>query len=44
MAHTPKNTFKRLGWFFLIWLASIAALAIVSMLLKGLMAAAGFHR
>jgi hypothetical protein len=43
MTHTPKNTLKRLGWFFLIWLASIAALAVVSMLIKGLMAAAGFH-
>ncbi|HCU84797.1 DUF2474 domain-containing protein [Methylophilus sp. UBA6697] len=43
MTHKQTNTLKRLGWFFLIWLASIAALAIVSMLLKGLMMAAGWH-
>jgi hypothetical protein len=43
MTHTPKNTLKRLGWFLLIWLASIAALAVISMLIKGLMAVAGFH-
>ncbi|WP_081755126.1 DUF2474 domain-containing protein [Methylophilus sp. OH31] len=43
MTHKQTNILKRLGWFFLIWLASIAALAIVSILIKGLMAAAGFH-
>jgi hypothetical protein len=34
---------KRLGWLVLIWLASIVALAIVSLLLKLLMKMAGFN-
>lgn len=40
----PKNSFaKRLGWLLLIWLASIAALSVVSLLIKLLMKAAGFN-
>jgi hypothetical protein len=40
----PKNSFaKRLGWLLLIWLASIAALGVVSLLIKFLMKAAGFN-
>ncbi|MFQ6404724.1 DUF2474 domain-containing protein [Methylophilus sp. 'Pure River'] len=38
-----KPIIKRLGWFVLIWLASIVALATVSLLIKGLMVAAGWH-
>jgi hypothetical protein len=40
----PKKSFvKRLGWLVLIWLASIAALSVVSLLIKLLMKAAGFN-
>ncbi|MGQ2965753.1 DUF2474 domain-containing protein [Methylophilus sp.] len=39
-----KNSFaKRLGWLVLIWLASIATLSVVSLLIKLLMKAAGFN-
>ena len=34
---------KRLGWLVLIWAASIAALAVVSLVIKLLMKAAGFN-
>jgi hypothetical protein len=43
MTHAQKNTLKRLGWFFGIWLASIIALAAVSLCLKALMQMAGLH-
>jgi|GEM_PF-434227 len=43
MTHAQKNTLKRLGWFFLIWLASIFALAMASLLIKAVMQMAGFH-
>jgi hypothetical protein len=40
----PNNSFaKRLGWLVLIWLASIATLSVVSLLIKLLMKAAGFN-
>ncbi|HSI28159.1 MAG: DUF2474 domain-containing protein [Methylophilus sp.] len=39
-----KSSFgKRLGWLLLIWLASIAALTLVSFVIKLLMQAAGFN-
>ncbi|HSH87284.1 MAG: DUF2474 domain-containing protein [Methylophilus sp.] len=39
-----KNSFgKRLGWLLLIWLASIAALTVISLIIKLLMKAAGFY-
>lgn len=34
---------KRLGWLVLIWAASITVLAVVSLVLKLLMKAAGFQ-
>ncbi len=34
---------KRLGWLVLIWAASIAALSVVSLVIKLLMKAAGFN-
>ncbi|WP_081726738.1 DUF2474 family protein [Methylophilus sp. 5] len=43
MTHAQKHALKRLGWFFLIWLVSIAALALASLLIKALMHMAGFH-
>ncbi|MGP1718450.1 MAG: DUF2474 domain-containing protein [Methylophilus sp.] len=40
----PKSSFaKRLGWLVLIWATSIAALALVSVIIKLLMKAAGFN-
>lgn len=40
----PKNSLgKRLGWLLLIWLASVSALAVASLLIKLLMKAAGFN-
>jgi hypothetical protein len=40
----PNNSFvKRLGWLVLIWLASIATLSVVSLLIKLLMKATGFN-
>jgi hypothetical protein len=40
----PKSSFaKRLGWMVLIWLASIAPLTLLSLLIKLLMKAAGFN-
>jgi hypothetical protein len=35
---------KRLGWLLLIWSASVAALAVVAMLLRLLMQGAGLSR
>lgn len=43
MSHAQKNTLKRLGWFFGIWLASIIVLAEFSLCLKALMQMAGLH-
>lgn len=41
---TPKSSLaKRVGWMMLIWLGSVAALAIMSLLMKLLMKAAGFN-
>ena len=40
---TKSNLAKRLGWMILIWLASVAALAVMSLLMKLLMKAAGFN-
>ena len=34
---------KRFGWLVLIWLASIAALTVVSLIIKLLMQLAGFN-
>lgn len=34
---------KRLGWLFVIWLASVVSLVLVSLLIKLLMKAAGFN-
>lgn len=40
----PKSSLaKRLGWMILIWLASVAALALMSLLMKLFMKAAGFN-
>jgi len=36
-----KNWLSRIGWLILIWAASIAALAIVALLFRLLMGAAG---
>jgi len=43
MTHAQKHALKRLGWFFGIWLVSIIALALASLLIKTLMYMAGFH-
>lgn len=40
---TKSSLAKRLGWMILIWLASIATLATMSLLMKLLMKAAGFN-
>ncbi|TXI37953.1 MAG: DUF2474 family protein [Methylophilus methylotrophus] len=40
---TKSSLAKRLGWMLLIWLASVAALAAVSLLMKLFMKAAGFN-
>lgn len=37
------NWLKRVGWLCLIWFASIAALALVSLLLRFCMRLAGLH-
>jgi hypothetical protein len=42
-AKQKSSLAKRLGWLVLIWLASIAALTIVSLLIKLLMKLAGFN-
>jgi len=34
---------KKVGWLLLIWSASVASLAVVSLLIKLLMKLAGFH-
>ena len=36
-----KSWARRIGWLILIWIASVAALAIVAMLFRILMHAAG---
>lgn len=38
-----KRWLSQIGWMFALWLASISALAIISLLLKLLMHAAGFN-
>ena len=40
---TQSSLAKRLGWLVAIWLASVAALAGVSLLMKLLMKMAGFN-
>ncbi|MDF0377098.1 DUF2474 domain-containing protein [Methylophilus sp. YYY-1] len=40
---TRPNWRKRVGWLCLIWLASIAALGVVSLLLRFCMRLAGLH-
>jgi hypothetical protein len=42
-AKAQSSLAKRLGWLVFIWLVSIAALALVSLLLKLLMKMAGFN-
>jgi len=37
------NWLRRIGWLCLIWLASVAALGLVSLLLRFCMRLAGFH-
>lgn len=44
IAPAQKNSLgKRLGWLALIWLASVAALGLASLLIKLLMKMAGFN-
>lgn len=37
----PKKWLRRIGWLVLIWAASIAVLAVVALLFRMLMSAAG---
>ncbi|MFJ2357349.1 DUF2474 domain-containing protein [Pseudomonas fluorescens] len=39
----PSRWYKRLGWLLLIWLGSVASLAVVASLLKLAMHAAGMR-
>jgi hypothetical protein len=49
MRHAPKHGMaknslaKRLGWLLLIWGASVCVLALMSLVMKLLMKAAGFN-
>jgi Protein of unknown function (DUF2474) len=38
---TPASWPSRVGWLVLIWAASVAALAVVALAMRGLMALAG---
>ncbi|HUH91387.1 MAG TPA: DUF2474 domain-containing protein [Lysobacter sp.] len=38
---SPRHWWKRIGWLVLIWLASVASLAVVAYALKLLMRSAG---
>ena len=40
-ATPPRRWSKRIGWLLLIWVASVAALAFVALLLKLVMRGAG---
>jgi hypothetical protein len=40
----PASLARRLGWMALLWLGSVAALGLVALLLRALMAAAGMQR
>jgi hypothetical protein len=40
----PASLARRLGWMAMIWLGSVAALGLVALLLRALMAAAGLQR
>jgi hypothetical protein len=43
-ARVSKPWLRRVGWFILIWAVSVAALGLVVLLLRMLMAAAGLTR
>lgn len=40
---TPDPWWKKIMWLVVIWSGSVAALFVVSLLLKGFMNAAGLH-
>jgi hypothetical protein len=42
-AATPPSLLQRLGWMALLWVASVAALGVVAMLIRALMHAAGMR-
>jgi hypothetical protein len=44
VAPANKVWLRRIGWLILIWSASVAALAVVALLFRLLMAAAGLRR
>ena len=43
-ARVSKSWLRRVGWMILIWAASVAALGLVALLIRMLMAAAGLTR
>jgi hypothetical protein len=40
-SHAVRQWLHRLGWFTLIWAASVAALGAVALVLRGIMSVAG---
>ena len=42
-ATSPRPLWRRLGWMALIWIASVAALGVVALLIRLLMNAAGMR-